>query len=185
MGPRKGAGQQKESSKNQFVSWDSDAMIRKRKREDSGLAEIETSSVRSDGRLQDQGGSYEIQILSPHMLSKVPILDDGFSNLPELTYTEPMPPHNIERLPLDEPQDLPGDQPHECEAFLPSHDALFSMHLRSRSSSYFLKQDNEHDETPRLKTVPLNDVRRLAELDLEPADSIRLDAAASPKYSIR
>ena len=153
--PRKNAGQQEGRSKDQFVSWDPNATLGKRKREDNEPLEIQT--------------------VSPHMLSKLPMLD-ALSDLPELTYSGPASPPDTEPSCPDGFQAMSD----EGRISLAEDDALFSTFLRSRSPSCCSgKADVE--ETAALET--LSDTRagvsRVADFDC--VQSMEQDEIKSPE----
>ena len=159
-GPRKDTGLQEESGKDQFVTWDPDTTLGKRKRKDSDLAKIQT--------------------VSPHMLSKFPILDDAFSDLPELTHSGPATPPDIEQPCTDEFKDTSEIDTNKGRISLADDDALFSLYLRSRSPSC-LSGKGEMEETAALETLSSNKVGvpKVAEFDC--IRSIEQDVIEPPK----
>lgn len=145
--------QQQRCKAEPFITWTPDPTSRKRKRQDSETQKTDVSNEQCQRQPPDEEISNEMQTISPHMLSELSLADDTPQDLPELTYSEPTSPPNIDELYLDELKDLPATEPDKCEILSPNDDALFSQFLRFPSPPGFSAKgpgDNNHGST---KTV--------------------------------
>ena len=114
IGPNTDVYKQERDNESRIIHWEPFVTIGKRKREDGEVAEMQT--------------------VSPHMLSKVPLLDDGLSDLPDLIYSgSASSPDNEESCSFTF-HDMPGTES-DKNRICSTDETLFSLYLRSRSSS--------------------------------------------------
>ena len=113
IGPNTDVYKQERNNESRTIHWEPPATIKKRKREDGEVAEMQT--------------------ISPHMLSKVPLLDDDLSDLPDLIYNGSVSPSDNEELCPSAFHDMPINKSDKSKSS--TNEMLFSLYLRSRSSS--------------------------------------------------
>ena len=113
MGTNTDAYEQERGNESCIIHWKPPATIKKRKREDGEVTEMQT--------------------VSPHMLSKVPLLDDDLSDLPDLIYNGSVSSSNNEGLCSFAFQNTSETESDKNKTS--TDEMLSSLYLRSRTPS--------------------------------------------------
>ena len=114
-------------------------------------------------------------VLAREALSKLPLSDNDTIDLPELTYSELTSPPDTDRLYPDGPRDLSKTESDEFKILSPKDDALFSMCLRSCSSSLSFCNSIDDEKRILLKTVSTRNACKPVDMNLHSVRSIEDD----------